>query len=80
MWIALARLLYCFDFEEVPVSFMNLLKIKANEFAQGDPIDTFKPNWIEHRWAPFPVRIKVRSSKHAALIEMEGKIAAETKY
>jgi len=47
---------------------------------QGDPIDTFKPNWIEHRWAPFPVRIKVRSPKHAALIEREGKAAAETKY
>ena len=62
--IALARILYCFDFEEVP----------------GESIDTFKPNWIEHRWAPFSVRIKVRSPKHAALIEREGKVAVETKY
>ncbi|KAF8855770.1 cytochrome P450 [Acephala macrosclerotiorum] len=64
VWIALARLLYCFDFNELP----------------GQPIKSLEANWLEHRWAPFPVEIKVRSPAHAALVDREGKVAAETKY
>ncbi|KAK4938229.1 hypothetical protein LTR10_021302 [Elasticomyces elasticus] len=64
VWIVLARLLYCFDFESVP----------------GKPIDSFNVNWGEYRFAPFDVNIKVRSPQHAALIEREGRIAVDTMY
>lgn len=56
VWIAAARLLYCFDFEEV----------------EGRRIDTMNMNVAEHRWAPFEVRIRVRSEKHRELIERVG--------
>ncbi|KAF4620163.1 hypothetical protein G7Y89_g14658 [Cudoniella acicularis] len=64
VWIAVARLMYCFDFEPV----------------EGKPIDTIHSNWLEYRHAPIAVTIKVRSPAHAALIEREGKAAVETKY
>ncbi|KAE8446356.1 hypothetical protein EG329_012105 [Mollisiaceae sp. DMI_Dod_QoI] len=64
VWIALARLLYCFEFEELP----------------DQPIQSLKANWLEHRWAPFPVKITIRSPEHAALVDREGKIAVATKY
>ncbi|KAH0846045.1 hypothetical protein FOPE_11433 [Fonsecaea pedrosoi] len=64
VWIVVARLLYCFDFEAVP----------------GKPIDSFQVNWGEHRFAPFDVSIRVRSPQHAALIEREGRAAVATKY
>jgi hypothetical protein len=57
-----------------------LHNIKTNSTSYGQPIDTFAPNWTEHRFAPFPVQVKVRSPAHAALIEREGKVAAGTKY
>ena len=52
-WIAAARLLYCFDFEQVP----------------GREIDTLNMNVAEHRWAPFEVKMTVRSESHRQLIE-----------
>ncbi|RDL31768.1 Cytochrome P450 [Venustampulla echinocandica] len=64
VWIAIARLLYCFDFEPI----------------EGQPIDSLRVSWLEHRHAPFPVSIKVRSPQHAALVEREGEIAVNTKY
>ncbi|KAF2258227.1 cytochrome P450 [Lojkania enalia] len=57
VWLAAARLLYCFDFEENP----------------DKPIDTMNLQVGEHRWAPFEVKIKVRSEKHRDLIETVGK-------
>ncbi|RYC84014.1 hypothetical protein BFJ63_vAg13101 [Fusarium oxysporum f. sp. narcissi] len=53
VWIATARLIYCFDFEQVP----------------GAPIDTFYTIWEAHDKPAFPVKIKCRSQKHAQLIE-----------
>ncbi|TVY82299.1 Cytochrome P450 monooxygenase patI [Lachnellula suecica] len=65
VWIVIARLLYCFDFEPV----------------EGEPeVDSLRVSWMEFNEAPFPVAIKVRSPQHAALIEREGKPASETKY
>ncbi|TVY54163.1 Cytochrome P450 monooxygenase patI [Lachnellula cervina] len=55
VWIAAARLLYCFDF----------IEDKAN------PIDTMNIPQVTKNKAPFPVIIKVRSSAHAALIERD---------
>lgn len=55
VWIAIARLLYYFDFEEDP----------------NHKIDTINMNVAEHRFAPFHVNIKVRSKAHIALIERE---------
>lgn len=52
-WIAAARLLYCFDFEQVA----------------GKEIDTLNINVGEHRWAPFEVKITARSEAHRKLIE-----------
>ncbi|SCO91351.1 related to cytochrome P450 [Fusarium oxysporum] len=53
VWIATSRLIYCFDFEQVP----------------GSPIDTFHTLWEAHDKPAFPVKIKCRSQKHAQLIE-----------
>ncbi|KAG9231629.1 cytochrome P450 [Amylocarpus encephaloides] len=64
VWIVIARLLYCFDFEA----------------GEGGEIDSLRVPWIEHRHAPFPLKIKIRSPAHAALVEREGKIATETVY
>ncbi|CAG8972460.1 hypothetical protein HYALB_00001149 [Hymenoscyphus albidus] len=64
VFIAIARLLYCFEFEAV----------------EDQPIDVFKTNWADHLGAPFAMKIKPRSPAHAALAEREGKVAAETKY
>ncbi|KIW99583.1 uncharacterized protein Z518_11322 [Rhinocladiella mackenziei CBS 650.93] len=64
LWIAAARLLYCFNFSEIP----------------GQPIDTLGTNWFEHRHAPFPVKISVRSKGHEELIERAGQSAVDTQY
>lgn len=56
VWIAIARLLYCFDFEEDP----------------AHKIDTMNLDVAENRWAPFHVKITVRSNAHVELIEREG--------
>ncbi|EGU76683.1 hypothetical protein FOXB_12806 [Fusarium oxysporum f. sp. conglutinans Fo5176] len=53
VWIATARLLYCFDFEQIP----------------GTPIDTFNTIWESHTEPAFPINIKPRSQKHVLLID-----------
>jgi hypothetical protein len=64
VWIATARLLYCFDFIENP----------------SNKIDTLNMNVAEHRVAPFEVNIKVRSEKHRELIERVGRPAVDVRY
>ena len=64
VWIVVARLIYCFDFDELP----------------GQPIDSFKTDWGEHRFAPFPVKITPRSQAHSELIERECAKAVEMEY
>lgn len=64
VWIAAARLLYCFDFEEV----------------EGKAIDTINMNVAEHRWAPFEARIKIRSEAHRKLVDGVGREAAGVRY
>lgn len=85
VWIVVARLLYCFDFEGVPVSqsedgFFAPKTLTDRSTNQGKPFNEFEVNWGEHRFAPFDVSIRVRSPQHAALIEREGRIAVDTKY
>ncbi|EXJ93192.1 hypothetical protein A1O3_01749 [Capronia epimyces CBS 606.96] len=53
VWIAAARLLYCFDFVQ----------------DEAHPIDTMRIPQLTKNKAPFPVRIQVRSQAHADLIE-----------
>ena len=60
----MTRLLYCFDFEQ----------------DSAKPIDTMNLAVGEHRWAPFEVRIKVRSEKHRELIERVGRPALDVMY
>jgi cytochrome P450 len=79
VWIAVARLLYCFDFEGVPVS-NHKLSAYFTDTSQDKSFDSFRVDWGEYRHAPFEVQIKVRSPAHAALIEREGRIAVDTKY
>ncbi|KAF4555597.1 Cytochrome P450-like protein 29 [Elsinoe fawcettii] len=55
VWIAAARLLYCFDFEE----------------DKSNPIDTMSIPQFTQGKDPFAVKIKVRSEAHARLIERE---------
>ncbi|CZR68763.1 related to cytochrome P450 [Phialocephala subalpina] len=52
MWLAMACLIYCFDFAEDP----------------EHPIDTFNTNWEEWARPPFKVKIKPRSGAHVELI------------
>jgi hypothetical protein len=53
VWIAAARLLYCFDFKDT----------------SEKGIDTLNLNVAEHRHAPFDVQITVRSRAHEELIK-----------
>lgn len=64
VWIAIARLLYCFDFEQDPVN----------------PIDTMTIPQFTGGKKPFDVRIKVRSPEHASLIERDCWEATNTRY
>lgn len=64
VWIAIARLLYCFDFEQIP----------------GQEIDTMTIPQITKHKAPFAVKIKVRSEAHADLIRRECADAVNTIY
>ncbi|KAK5320481.1 hypothetical protein LTR93_006693 [Exophiala xenobiotica] len=64
VWIAISRLLYCFDFEEVP----------------GQPIDTMTIPQLSGGKPPFAVNIKVRSEKHAQLIERECSSIVDIQY
>ncbi|KAF4551379.1 Cytochrome P450-like protein 60 [Elsinoe fawcettii] len=53
MFIAIARLVYCFDCKEIP----------------GEPIDTSAPMFAPTGQAPFRARLEVRSEAHRSLIE-----------
>ncbi|OBT82018.1 hypothetical protein VE02_09812 [Pseudogymnoascus sp. 03VT05] len=64
VWIAIARLLYCFDFAEDPIH----------------KIDTMTIPQITNNSAPFHVKITPRSDAHAALVERECAEAVTTKY
>ena len=64
VWIAAARLLYCFEFAENP----------------DNEIDTLNLAVGEHRWAPFEVKLKVRSEKHRELIERVGRPVVGVQY
>lgn len=55
MFIAIARLVYCFDCLELP----------------EEPIDTSAPLLAAAGAAPFRARLQVRSEAHRALIERE---------
>lgn len=61
MFIAVSRLLYCFDFTGVP----------------GESIDTTASLDIQYGKAPFSVKIKPRSEAHRQLIERECADAAK---
>lgn len=60
MFLALARLLYCFEFEPVP----------------GAPIDLSQPLRGTVEKAAFQAKIRVRSEAHRQLIERECRDAA----
>ncbi|OQV00569.1 hypothetical protein CLAIMM_06049 [Cladophialophora immunda] len=64
VWIAIARLLYCFDFAEMP----------------GKPIDTMTIPQLTKHSAPFDVKVSVRSDAHAALIKRDCEEATRTNY
>ncbi|KAK3312725.1 cytochrome P450 [Apodospora peruviana] len=64
VWIAIARLLYCFDFSAVP----------------GKPIDTMTIPQLTKNSAPFHVRVTPRSAAHAALVRRDCEAAVKTKY
>ncbi|OIW34931.1 cytochrome P450 [Coniochaeta ligniaria NRRL 30616] len=64
VWIAIARLLYCFDFKAVP----------------GKPIDTMTIPQITKNKAPFDVQVTPRSAKHAALVRRDCEEAVKTQY
>ncbi|EXJ73906.1 uncharacterized protein A1O5_02200 [Cladophialophora psammophila CBS 110553] len=55
VWIAIARLLYCFDFTQVPEK----------------PIDTMTIPQLTKHTAPFDVKVSLRSEAHAALIRRD---------
>jgi cytochrome P450 len=64
VWIAAARILYCFDFEQLP----------------DKPIDTMSIPQITKYRAPFDVQVRVRSEKHADLIRRDCEEAVLTRY
>lgn len=55
VWIGIARLLYCFDFEQIP----------------GQDIDTMAIPQITKNKAPFSVKVRARTEAHAHLIRRE---------
>jgi hypothetical protein len=61
MFIAFSRLLYCFDFAEVP----------------GAPIDDERIDPFAHSVAPFQIKITPRSDEHVQLIIRECRAAGE---
>lgn len=68
-----SRLLYCFDFAEVPVYPLTLKRSDV----KGHPIDTTKIPAQSEGKAPFRVNITPRSAKHAELIRRECKEVAD---
>ena len=71
MFIVFARVLYCFDFFEDPVS------ISWKWLIQNEPIDTLRIPMQVGDTAPFKVTIKPRSEAHAALIKRDCKGVAD---
>lgn len=61
LFIALSRLLYCFQFAEVP----------------GAPIDDAQINPFAHSATPFQIKITPRSQAHADLINQECRSVGE---
>lgn len=64
VWIAIARLLYCFDFEEIPET----------------PINTMTIPQITKKSSPFEVKVTPRSSAHADLVRRECEEASKARY
>ncbi|UPK94134.1 hypothetical protein LCI18_005069 [Fusarium solani-melongenae] len=64
IWIAIARLLYCFDFEQIPET----------------PINTMTIPQITKNSSPFEVKVTPRSSAHADLIRRECAEASKARY
>lgn len=64
VWIAIARLLYCFDFEQIP----------------DQPIDTMTIPQITKNTPPFQVKVTPRSPAHAALIRRDCEESVHTRY
>lgn len=64
VWIAIARILYCFDFKQIP----------------GKPIDSMTIPQITKNAAPFDVQVTVRSQAHADLIRRDCEEAVNTRY
>lgn len=64
VWIAIARLLYCFDFDGVP----------------GQPIDTMRIPQLIKNSPQFAAKVTVRSPAHAALITRDCEEAVNTVY
>ncbi|KAF2796704.1 cytochrome P450 [Melanomma pulvis-pyrius CBS 109.77] len=64
VWLAIACLIYCFDFSEDP----------------DQPINTFNTNWEEWKHPPFKVIIKPRSQAHVELVERVSVESLNTDY
>ncbi|KAF2647056.1 cytochrome P450 [Lophiostoma macrostomum CBS 122681] len=64
VWIAIARLIYCFDFEQIP----------------GKPIDTMTIPQITKHKAQFEVKVTPRTPAHAKLIRKECADAVKVRY
>ncbi|KAL6408626.1 putative cytochrome p450 protein [Ilyonectria robusta] len=62
MFIAFSRLLYCYDFAEIP----------------GAPIDDARIDPLAHSESPFRIAITPRSDAHAELIRRECQAAGES--
>lgn len=82
VWIAVARLLYCFNVEEDKVGQTCTLNIqdRGADGMQSRPIDTLNLGVQEHRRAPFAVKLRPRSEQHARLVERVGMEALATRY
>lgn len=70
IWLAIARLIYCFDFEGVPVSKRGRRDFQCTTDAimKGKPIIPEEIEWSEFEKAPFAVKVSPRSAAHEALI------------
>jgi hypothetical protein len=64
VWIAIARLLYCFDFTQI----------------LGQPIDTMAIPQITNGKAQFAVKVTPRSPAHAALVRKDCEEAVHAVY
>ncbi|KAH7347962.1 cytochrome P450 [Pyrenochaeta sp. MPI-SDFR-AT-0127] len=64
VWIAAARLLYCFDFEQIP----------------GKPIDTMTIPQLSKNGPPFDVKVTTRSPAHADLIRRDCEASVHVRY